>query len=105
MSHKIYRLVLGGMRDRLFELSEEERNDLRAKIAQAREDAGGRLVIGCYSRWASEDMPGFLLEEFPDIEAEQKYVQALEELNVFEYHNATTYLGIKWEDIWPNADD
>ena len=97
MAEKIYRLVLANPRDEWYQLSKEEQDSLWAKVTKLFEEAGGKRIIVCGSRWSSETMYGFMVEEFPDIKAEQKYVQALEEMNWFRYHNATTYLGTKWE--------
>jgi hypothetical protein len=97
MGEKIYRLILVNRRAKWLELSEEEQDKKRAWMEKTREEYGGKVILACYSRWSSEHMPGFAVEEFPDIESEQQYVQALEQKGWFQYHKATTYIGTKWE--------
>jgi hypothetical protein len=77
----------------MYQLSLEEQNGLMAKVNEAREKAGGKVVVFCVSTWASEQWPYFGVEVFPDIEAVHKYTELLGEFNWFRYMEAMTLLG------------
>jgi hypothetical protein len=95
MGEKIYRLILGDYSARWYDLSQEEQQKLLAWMNERRKEAGCTVILACRSRWATEHMGVFVVEEFPDIESEQKYVQALEDKNWFQYFDCTTYIGTK----------
>jgi hypothetical protein len=78
-------------------LSKEEQESLLTKVSEAREKAGGKLVIFCNSSWASENWQYFGVEEFPDIEAVQKHTELLNELNLMMYVDSSSVLGTEWQ--------
>ena len=47
--------------------------------------------------WSSDQWSFGGIEEFPNIEAVQKYMAALKEVNWFRYCEATNVLGTKWQ--------
>ena len=93
MAQPIYQLFMGKMTEAWYQLSKEEQDSLWAKVEQALKQAGGKPVIYCDSRWAGEQWMGFGVEVFPDIEAVQKNVRLLEELNWYRYVESISILG------------
>ena len=97
MAGPIYKLFLAKAGEAWYRLSEEERADLMAKDRAALEKAGGKVVIYCDSAWCSEQWQFFGVEEFPDIEAVQKFTEELNKLDWFRYGESMTILGTKSE--------
>ena len=96
MAQPIYKLFLAKPSEAWHRLSEDEQNSLATKLGEAFESVGGKRPIQCNSAWASEQWPFWGVEQFPDIEAVQKYTELLSELNWFRYFEATTVLGTEW---------
>jgi hypothetical protein len=80
-----------------YQLSKKEQNNLVAKLDDAFEKVGGKKVILCDSSWSLDQWSVSGVEEFPNIEAVQKYMAALNELNWFRYCDSTHALGTKFE--------
>jgi hypothetical protein len=80
-----------------YDLSQEERNSLIAKLDEALEKVGGKRPILCDSSWSSDQFSFAGIEEFPNIEAVQNYMAALNKLNWFRYCESTSALGTKVE--------
>jgi hypothetical protein len=97
MGGSIYKLYMFKAKGAAYRLSEEERNALMAKVSEALEKVGGKTVVQCDARWASEEWMGFGVEEFPDIEAVQKLAKLHEELGWFRYVESVSLLGTQWE--------
>jgi len=95
MAGPIYKLFLGKMTEAWFQLSAEEQNSLMAKIDV--EQVGGKTILACDSAWCSERWRFFGIEEFPDIEAVQKYSDLLDELNWHRYTDTVSLLGTEWQ--------
>ena len=95
MAGPIYKLYIGKWKEAYYQLSEDERSSLFAKIGEAREKAGGKVLLACESYWSSEEWMGFGVQEFPDIEALQEYEKALVELNLPRYGESKSWLGTK----------
>ncbi len=93
MAKPIYKVFLGRPMEAWYQLSKEEQDSLWAKNNEAFEKAGGKRMLVCDSSWASEQWLFFGVEVYPDIEAVQKYVELLNELNWFRYMEAMTLLG------------
>lgn len=99
MSKPIYMLVMAkGYTEAGYQLSEEERNALWAKVMEADKQAGGKFVIACNSRWADEEIYDWAVIEYPDMDAYQKKVDELEKLEWWRYVTTKTILGTKMED-------
>jgi len=97
MAEPIYKLWMSKVTEAWYQLSDEEQNSHSAKITEAFERVGGKVVLICTPAWSSEQWLLFGIEEFPDIEAVQKHTQDLFELNHFRYFESTSMLGIKWK--------
>ena len=90
---KVYKMFYGRFKESSYEVSEEERNAALAKLDERLEQVGARRLVFCYARWWSDEWQWFGLEEFPDIEAVQKYAQYEEELMLFRYIESMSMLG------------
>jgi hypothetical protein len=97
VAEAIYKFFMARMWEACYQLSKEEQNTLEAKLGAALENVGGKRPILCNASWSSDQWSVAGLEEFPNIEAVQKYMAALQELNWFRYCEATSVLGTKWE--------
>ena len=97
MAQPIYKLFMGRFLEAWYQLSQEEQNSLVAKLNEALEKVGGKRPILCDSSWSSDQWSFAGIEEFPNIEAVQKYMAALQELNWSRYCEGTNVLGTKWE--------
>jgi hypothetical protein len=95
MAEPIYKLFMGRFLEAWYQLSQEEQNSLVAKLNEALEKVGGKRPILCDSSWSSDQWLFGGIEEFPNIEAVQKYSAALKELNWFRYCGVV--LGTKLE--------
>ena len=98
MAGPIYKLWMFKYTDAWYQLSEEERNSyFQTKLQEAYEKVGGKMIIACASAWSSEQWLAFGLDEFPDIEAVQKFTELLIEQDHFRYIESVSILGTKWE--------
>ena len=97
MAEPIYKLFMGRFSEAWYQLSKEDQNNLIAKLNEALEKAGGKRPILCDSSWSSDQWSFAGIEEFPNIEAVQKFTAALQELNWFRYCESTNVLGTKLE--------
>ena len=96
MSQPIYKLwLMKRPTEAYFQLSEAERDQHFAKLEQALEEVGGKMLIFCDSAWSSEQWQAFGVEEYPNIEAVQKLTAIHEEINHFRYLESMTVLGTK----------
>jgi hypothetical protein len=97
MAGPIYKLWMFKYTDAWYQLSEEERNSYFAKIQEAWETVGGKMLIACVSAWSAEQWTMFGIDEFPDIEAVQKFTELLQDHDHFRYIESMSILGTKWE--------
>jgi hypothetical protein len=97
MAGPIYKLFMAKPSQAGYKVAQEEQQKVLAKVEEALEKVGGKRVILCDSGWASEQWTFWGVEEFPDIEAVQKYTAALNELDWFQYVDSFTLLGTKQE--------
>ena len=96
MAGPIYKLFLVKPKEAWYQLSEEERSSLRAKVREAGEKVGGKAVVMCASGWSNEQWMGFGVEKFPDIEAVQKLSALHDEIDWLRYVESFTILGTEW---------
>lgn len=98
MSKPIYLLVLGkGYTETWYQLSKEEQARLWSKVEEIDKSAGAKWQLICNSRWADEEIYDWGVIEYPDIDAYQQKVAALEKLYWWRYFSAKTILGTKME--------
>ena len=95
MTGPIYRLYVIKAKESVYRLSQEERDELFAKVAEVLPQVGGKEVLHCRSAWAAGDTVGWGVEEFPDIEAIQRLEQCRHDLNWYRYVDSWTLLGTK----------
>ena len=97
MAKEIYHLFLVKPTEAWYQLSQEEQNKLFVKVDEARAQVGGKVIVGCDSRWASEQWPFWGVEQFPDVEAIQKHTELLNAFNWFRYVESMTLLGTEMQ--------
>lgn len=95
MAQPIYKFFMAKPSQAGYKVAQEEQQKVFAKVEEALEKVGGKRVIACDSGWASEQWTFWGVEEYPDIEALQKYTELLNELNWFQYVDSFTLLGTK----------
>jgi hypothetical protein len=96
MAGPIYKLYMGTVTEAWYQLSEEGRKSLSAKLHEAREKAGGKIIVHCHSWWSSDRVRFFGVEEYPDIEAVQKHAELEEEIDLYRYLDRASVLGTKF---------
>ncbi|HEY3312951.1 MAG TPA: hypothetical protein VGK00_15025 [Anaerolineales bacterium] len=98
MSKPIFKLFMFRNIEAFYQATEAERNEVLGKLNAAFEQVGGKRLLWCDSSWSNEAWPVFGVEEFPDIEAVQKYSRVIGELNLARYLESWSILGTKEED-------
>jgi hypothetical protein len=97
MAKTIYKLFAAKPTEAWYQLSNEERDALMKKNVESIENAGGKTILTADCSWSSEEWLFFGIEEYPDLESEQKHVENLIGFNWFRYLNSKVILGTKWE--------
>ena len=96
MAGPIYKLWMFRPKEAWYLLSEEERDSYTNKIMEDIEKVGGKSVLICTPTWSSEQWMAFGIEEYPDIEAVQKFTDILIDRDHFRYIDSVSMLGTKW---------
>jgi hypothetical protein len=78
-----------------YNLSKQEQDDLWTKAKAIDDEAGATWHLLCDSRWADEEIPNWGIIEYPDLEAYQRKVAALEAIDWWRYLSTRTILGTK----------
>jgi hypothetical protein len=97
MSEPIYKLFTGRFLPDWYQLSQEQQNSLLAKLHEALEKVGAKTMLLCNTYWSTDQWQWAGVEEFPNIEAVQKYMATLHELNWHRYVEGNNVLGTKLE--------
>jgi len=97
MSEPIYKFFTGRFLPDWHQLSKEEQKSLLAKLHEALEKLGAKTTLLCNTYWSTDQWMWAGVEEFPNIEAVQKYMATLQELNWNRYVEGNNVLGTKWE--------
>ena len=97
MAQLVYKLWTARPREAWYQLSQDERNSLMARVIAALEKVGAKSVVLCDGSWSSEQWLFFGIEEYPDIEAVQAHAHLLNEIQWFRYVESTTALGTALE--------
>ena len=95
MSEPIYKFFMGRFLPDWYQLSKEEQDSLLAKVHEASEKLGAKTPIYCNTYWSTDQWMWAGVEEFPNIEAVQKYMATLQELNWPRYVEGSNVLGTK----------
>ena len=74
---------------------QEEQDGFEAKLNEALEKVGAKRLLLFDTNWSSDQWAFAGVEEFPNIEAVQNYIAALNEFNWFRYVEGTNVLGTK----------
>ena len=97
MSEPIYKFFRGRFLPDWYQLSKEEQDSILAKLDEAKAKLGVKTVLLCKTYWSADEWLWAGVEECPNIEAVQKYMAALQELNWERYTEGSSVLGTKWE--------
>ena len=97
MSEPIYKFFRGKFLPDWYQLSEEEQKSILAKLDEAKAKLGVKTMLLCNTYWSADEWLWAGVEECPNIEAVQKYMAALQELNWERYAEGSSVLGTKWE--------
>jgi hypothetical protein len=80
-----------------YQLSQEQRDAITAKMTETGEKVGAKQVLVCDSSWNSEHWLFWGVEEFPSMEALQDYSRCLSDLDWFRYCDSEILLGTPWQ--------
>ena len=99
MGKPVYVLVLGkGLSEAGYQgLQQGQVQEEVKKAFASRDQAGGKVIVNCDSRWSSQQWMGFSVEEYPSVEALQEHMKRLKEMNWWRYVENTTILGTAQE--------
>ena len=89
----IYKLWRGRFTEAWYRLPQDEQQQLMDKVVGALEQVGGKELIVCQSAWSNERWQAFGVEEFQDVDAEQRHQQILLDLAWARYFDSETTLG------------
>lgn len=95
MPEPIYKFFMCRFLEAWYQLSKEEQDSLMAKLTEAHHKVGAKRSILCNTNWSSDQWLYAGVEEFPNIEAVQKFMAVLQELNWSRYCESTSVLGTK----------
>ena len=95
MAQPIYKFFMAKPSQAGYQANREDQQKIFAKMDEAFTEVGGKRIILCDSGWASEQWTFWGVEEYPDIEAVQKYTALLNEMDWFQYVDSFTLLGTK----------
>ena len=98
MTQPIYKVFVTRPTEAWHQLSSEQQASSFAKNFAAFEAVGGKFLITCDSRWASDKWSFWGVAEFPDFDAVVKYSDELVQLNWARYFEGFSSLGIKMPD-------
>lgn len=96
MAKPIYVVYVNKARESWSALPKERQDELLAKVRAAHETVGATIHLICDASWAQQ-YDFFGVEEFPDIEALQRYQAILNEFNWNSYFGGIGTIGTKME--------
>jgi len=97
MAGPVYKMFHARWTEAWYQLSEEQRDAMFAKMAETGERVGAKQVMVCNSGWNSEKWLFWGVEEYPSMEALQEYAKCLADLDWFRYCDAEILLGTKMQ--------
>jgi hypothetical protein len=97
MSEPIYKFFRGKFLPEWYQLSKEEQDSILAKLKDTLAKLGAKRIVLCNTYWSIDEWLWAGVEEFPNIEAVQKYMATLHELNWGRYVDGSSLLGTKVE--------
>src|SRR6516165_1511446 len=83
MSEPIYKFFRGRFLPDWYQLSKEEQESILAKLTDALAKLGAKRVLLCRTYWSTDEWLWAGVEEFPNIEAVQKYMETSLKLDVW----------------------
>ena len=97
MSEPIYKFFMGRFLPDWYQLSKEEQESILAKLTDTLAKLGAKRTVLCNTYWSTDEWLWAGVEEFPNIEAVQKYMETLNELHWGRYCEGDSLLGTKLE--------
>ena len=95
MTGPVYKMFHARWTEAWYQLSQEQRDAIFAKMTETGERVGAKQVMVCDSSWNSEKWLFWGVEEYPSMEALQEYANYLVELDWFRYCDSEILLGTK----------
>ena len=93
----VYKMFHARWTEAWYQLTEEQREAIFAKMNEITERLGIKSTVVCDSSWTSDKWLFWGVEEYPDMEAVQEYARHLVELDWFRYVDSETLLGTRWQ--------
>lgn len=93
MAGPVYKMFHARWTEAWYQLSQEQRDAMFAKMTETGERLGVKQVVICDSSWNSEKWLFWGVEEYPTMEAVQEYARCLADLDWFRYCDSETLLG------------
>ena len=93
MAGPVYKMFHARWTEAWYQLSQEQRDAMFAKMTETGERLGAKQVVVCDASWNAEKWLFWGVEEYPNIEAVQEYAKLLDEINWFRYCESETMMG------------
>lgn len=93
MAQSIYKFFTFKPTEAWYQLSEDAKKKHKTELEEVLKKVGGKEIILCFSGWNSEQILGWGVEQFPNIDAVQKHHALLVGVNWFRYFDSNSYLG------------
>ena len=91
MGKPVQVVFLNRVKDSWYQLSEEERNAIGAKLSGVDDELGAKTLAFANCEWSTSQYTNFGVWEYPSIEAVQKYL-AVRRASGLTEHLETTYV-------------
>ena len=98
MAKSIYMMFRNRPTAAFWELTEEERTAHMARVMEAHDKVGSKIIILLDPSWSTERWFFAGVVEFPDIDALQKYERLLMDIGHAQYEVSEVMLATKWEE-------
>ena len=98
MAKPIYMMWRNQETAAFWQLTEEQRNTLRARVREALDKVGVKSIIFLDPFWSTERWSFAGVVEFPDIDALQEYERILQEIGHAQYMVSEVMLATKFEE-------
>ena len=96
MGEPVVVVWLNKAKDSWYQLSDEERNAIFAKLTEVDKEVGGKQLVAANCEWSTPLYNYFGVFEYPSIEAVQKYFEVQRESGLPEHIESTYVIGTHW---------
>ena len=97
MAQRIRYLYMGRIRDSWYQMSQEEQDELTAKVSDSFDQSGGKRLGISDCSWSSSQWEWFGMEEYPSIDALQKHIERQREMGFLTHIKGARLVGTPWE--------